>query len=270
MTPHPEPHVRSPGHPVVEGAHAEADGHRAGEHGRRRVPARAVRADDQERADDEGDRKRDLVQHAAQKGPGQGRRERGRNRHSTTIDASTAAVIDGRGEQASAGRAPRARPLPRSRGAVLHDGALRSRRRGGEGRAAGGRRRDAHLGAAVRRGRVGVLPLGQPGEAERRARSSGRAVARRVHAAARATRTSSSRTFAPAAPMRSGVGFEQVRAVNPRVVYCSITGFGDREPAGRPGYDFVIQAESGLMSITGEPTARRRRSASRSSTCSPA
>ena len=51
---------------------------------------------------------------------------------------------------------------------------------------------------------------------------------------------------------RLGVGEEQVRARNPRVVYCSITGFGsDREPAGRPGYDFVAQAESGLMSITG-------------------
>src|SRR4051794_28067711 len=51
---------------------------------------------------------------------------------------------------------------------------------------------------------------------------------------------------------RLGVGFEQVSARNPGVVYCSITGFGsDREPAGRPGYDFVAQAESGLMSITG-------------------
>jgi CoA:oxalate CoA-transferase len=51
---------------------------------------------------------------------------------------------------------------------------------------------------------------------------------------------------------RLGVGYEQVRARNPRVVYCSITGFGsEREPPGRPGYDFVAQAESGLMSITG-------------------
>jgi crotonobetainyl-CoA:carnitine CoA-transferase CaiB-like acyl-CoA transferase len=51
---------------------------------------------------------------------------------------------------------------------------------------------------------------------------------------------------------RLGVGFEQVLELNPDVVYCSITGFGSRrEPPGRPGYDFVAQAESGLMSITG-------------------
>jgi crotonobetainyl-CoA:carnitine CoA-transferase CaiB-like acyl-CoA transferase len=51
---------------------------------------------------------------------------------------------------------------------------------------------------------------------------------------------------------RLGVGYEQVRERNPAVVYCSITGFGSRrEPPGRPGYDFVAQAESGLMSITG-------------------
>jgi crotonobetainyl-CoA:carnitine CoA-transferase CaiB-like acyl-CoA transferase len=49
---------------------------------------------------------------------------------------------------------------------------------------------------------------------------------------------------------RLGLGYEQVRERNPTVVYCSITGFGShREP--RPGYDFVAQAESGLMSITG-------------------
>ena len=51
---------------------------------------------------------------------------------------------------------------------------------------------------------------------------------------------------------RLGLGYDQVRERNPAVVYCSITGFGSRrEPPGRPGYDFVAQAESGLMSITG-------------------
>jgi crotonobetainyl-CoA:carnitine CoA-transferase CaiB-like acyl-CoA transferase len=52
---------------------------------------------------------------------------------------------------------------------------------------------------------------------------------------------------------RMGLGYDDVASRNPRVIYCSITGFGsDREPPGRPGYDFVAQAESGLMSITGE------------------
>ena len=51
---------------------------------------------------------------------------------------------------------------------------------------------------------------------------------------------------------RLGVDYESVRARNPDVVYCSISGFGsERKPAGRPGYDFVAQAETGLMSITG-------------------
>ena len=51
---------------------------------------------------------------------------------------------------------------------------------------------------------------------------------------------------------RLGVGYDVVRELNPEVVYCSITGFGSaRSPVGRPGYDFVAQAESGLMSITG-------------------
>jgi crotonobetainyl-CoA:carnitine CoA-transferase CaiB-like acyl-CoA transferase len=51
---------------------------------------------------------------------------------------------------------------------------------------------------------------------------------------------------------RMGIGYDAVRERNPAVVYCSITGFGSRRrPPGRPGYDFVAQAESGLMSITG-------------------
>ena len=56
---------------------------------------------------------------------------------------------------------------------------------------------------------------------------------------------------------RLGLGYDALSARNPKLVYCSITGFGSgREPPGRPGYDFIAQAESGLMSITGfgEPT----------------
>jgi len=50
-----------------------------------------------------------------------------------------------------------------------------------------------------------------------------------------------------------GLGYEQIRAINPGIVYCSITGFGQTGPyASRPGYDFMIQGMGGLMSITGE------------------
>jgi len=52
---------------------------------------------------------------------------------------------------------------------------------------------------------------------------------------------------------RLGIGHEQLRAQRPELIYGSITGFGSRrEPAGRAGYDLIVQAESGLMAITGE------------------
>ncbi len=52
---------------------------------------------------------------------------------------------------------------------------------------------------------------------------------------------------------RLGVGYEQLRQLNPDIIYCSISGYGrDSSDARRPGYDFVVQAESGLMAITGE------------------
>jgi crotonobetainyl-CoA:carnitine CoA-transferase CaiB-like acyl-CoA transferase len=50
---------------------------------------------------------------------------------------------------------------------------------------------------------------------------------------------------------RLGLGYEELREKNPALVYCSITGFGPGLDEGRPGYDFLIQARGGIMSVTG-------------------
>jgi crotonobetainyl-CoA:carnitine CoA-transferase CaiB-like acyl-CoA transferase len=53
---------------------------------------------------------------------------------------------------------------------------------------------------------------------------------------------------------RYGLGYEALSKINPRLVWCSITGFGQDGPyARRAGYDYIVQGMSGLMSITGEP-----------------
>ena len=52
---------------------------------------------------------------------------------------------------------------------------------------------------------------------------------------------------------RYGLGYDDLRSLNPGLIYCSVTGFGQDGPyAPRPGYDFIFQGMGGLMSITGE------------------
>lgn len=59
--------------------------------------------------------------------------------------------------------------------------------------------------------------------------------------------------FRPGSLDRKGLGYEDLRAINPRLIYCSISGYGQTGPRRElPGYDYIAQAESGLMSITGE------------------
>jgi crotonobetainyl-CoA:carnitine CoA-transferase CaiB-like acyl-CoA transferase len=60
--------------------------------------------------------------------------------------------------------------------------------------------------------------------------------------------------FRPGTLARLGFGWDAVHALNPRLVYCSISGFGESGPeAGRPGYDLIVQGESGVMDLTGLP-----------------
>ena len=60
--------------------------------------------------------------------------------------------------------------------------------------------------------------------------------------------------FKPGALGKFGLNYESLSASSPALVYCSITGFGQTGPRrSEPGYDFVIQAMSGMMALTGEP-----------------
>jgi crotonobetainyl-CoA:carnitine CoA-transferase CaiB-like acyl-CoA transferase len=53
---------------------------------------------------------------------------------------------------------------------------------------------------------------------------------------------------------RYGLGYDELRELNPGLIYCSVTGFGQTGPfRQRPGYDFMIQGMGGMMSVTGEP-----------------
>jgi crotonobetainyl-CoA:carnitine CoA-transferase CaiB-like acyl-CoA transferase len=59
--------------------------------------------------------------------------------------------------------------------------------------------------------------------------------------------------FKPGGLAKFGLGYEAVSAANPAIIYASITGFGAGAGAELPGYDLIVQAMSGLMSLTGDP-----------------
>ncbi|GAA5205922.1 CoA transferase [Streptomyces thinghirensis] len=59
--------------------------------------------------------------------------------------------------------------------------------------------------------------------------------------------------FRPGTMEKLGLGHEELRTADPRLIYCSVTGFGTGAGAGLPGYDLLVQAVGGLMSVTGEP-----------------
>src|SRR5690242_6839525 len=59
--------------------------------------------------------------------------------------------------------------------------------------------------------------------------------------------------FRPGGLARFGLDFDTVASHNPKIVYASISGFGTGAGAGLPGYDLMVQAISGLMSLTGDP-----------------
>lgn len=66
--------------------------------------------------------------------------------------------------------------------------------------------------------------------------------------------------FRPGALERQGLGYEDLRTLNPGLIYCSISGYGHSGPyVSRPGYDFVAQAESGIMAVTGEAEGEPQR-----------
>ncbi|MFG2829943.1 CaiB/BaiF CoA transferase family protein [Streptomyces sp. NPDC048434] len=98
----------------------------------------------------------------------------------------------------------------------------------------------AYFDAANRSKRGLALDLGDPDDA-----AAARELARRADVLIE--------NFRPGSLAKYGLDHIATRAANPGLVHCTITGFGSGAGAGLPGYDFVVQAVGGLMSITGEP-----------------
>lgn len=66
--------------------------------------------------------------------------------------------------------------------------------------------------------------------------------------------------FRPGLMERFGLDYDTLQPTNPRLVYCSLRAFREGGDDARPGYDIIVQALSGLMSVTGPATASRSRS----------
>ncbi|MFI7095046.1 CaiB/BaiF CoA transferase family protein [Streptomyces lydicus] len=98
----------------------------------------------------------------------------------------------------------------------------------------------AYFDAANRSKRGLALDLGDPDDA-----AAARELARRADVLIE--------NFRPGSLAKYGLDHAATRAANPGLVHCTITGFGSGPGARLPGYDFVVQAVGGLMSITGEP-----------------
>ena len=61
-------------------------------------------------------------------------------------------------------------------------------------------------------------------------------------------------SFGPGVAERLGIGYERLKAINPHLVCCSLSGYGTRGPMKEgKGYDLVLQAFCGMLSMTGEP-----------------
>ena len=96
-----------------------------------------------------------------------------------------------------------------------------------------------------------LLPVGQPQQGQPRARPALRpADVERARALA-AECDVVVENFRPGVMDELGLGYDTLSAANPRLVFCSITGFGRGAGAVLPGYDLLVQAVGGLMSITG-------------------
>jgi crotonobetainyl-CoA:carnitine CoA-transferase CaiB-like acyl-CoA transferase len=104
----------------------------------------------------------------------------------------------------------------------------------------GGQRDAAYFGATNRNKKSVVADISSP---------QGQALVRRIAAEADVL----VENFKVGDLARYGLDYASLREINPSLIYCSITGYGQTGPyAERPGYDFIFQAEAGLMSVTGE------------------